>query len=107
MADDLYTTVLSLSDVDGSDIPDSETPETLTAKAETEDLLARAASGLTERDRVLLRMRFEQDLSFRQIGEQLGIGAPAAQRAITRAVDRMRISLRCMGATGVSNFALR
>ena len=78
-------------------VSDGDTPETITAKAEVAELLSLAAGGLTDRDRRIFRMRFDQDLTLEQIGAALGITAVAACRALSRAIDRMRVSLRVMG----------
>ncbi len=57
-------------------------------------LLRRGLRALPPKERLLLRLRYEQNLTLEEIGRLTGIGsATTAQRAIERAVDRLRPQL--------------
>lgn len=53
-------------------------------------VLAAGLRTLTERERLILKLRFEDDLPQREIGEQLGISQMHVSRLIRRALDRLR-----------------
>ena len=44
----------------------------------------------TERERVILKLRFEQDLSQRQIGERVGLSQMQVSRVIQAAIEVLR-----------------
>jgi hypothetical protein len=45
---------------------------------------------LGDKDRDALLLRFAQDQSLRQVGEQLGLSEEAAKKRVARAIDRLR-----------------
>lgn len=55
--------------------------------------IAEALKGLSPRDRLLLSLRYGADLSTQGVGDALGLSAVAAQKAIRRALDRLRARL--------------
>lgn len=57
--------------------------------AEQSALLSRALRSLPPRERVLVRLRFEEDLSQSEIGQQLGISQMHVSRLLRRALARM------------------
>jgi len=58
--------------------------------AEQSAFLSRALKALPERERVLVRLRFEEDLSQSEIGRQLGISQMHVSRLLRRALARMQ-----------------
>jgi RNA polymerase sigma-B factor len=57
--------------------------------AEQSAFLSRALNALPERERMLVRLRFEEDLSQSEIGRQLGISQMHVSRLLRRALARM------------------
>ena len=69
-------------------------PEEVAARDEELDALQAALAALSPRDRLMVRMRFEQDLTLDEIARLAGVGrAATVQRAISRAVETMRLQL--------------
>lgn len=62
-------------------------------RAETRALLDRARVVLSERERAILRLRFEQDLTQHAIAEVIGLSQMQISRLIRRSVDRLRIEI--------------
>jgi|GEM_PF-3078777 len=56
--------------------------------------LKRSVDRLPERDRLVVRWRFEDDRTYRAIGNQLGCSAVAARKLCLRAIDRLRSDMR-------------
>ncbi len=52
-----------------------------------------ALAGLPEREREILRMRFEEGLTQTQIADRVGISQMHVSRLIRRSLDRMRDQL--------------
>jgi RNA polymerase sigma-B factor len=57
--------------------------------AEQSALLSRALKALPERERTLVRLRFEEDMSQTEIGRRLGISQMHVSRLLRRALARM------------------
>ena len=79
----------------------TETPEDIflaqlhaTTQAAAVESMQRAIMELPERSRTALLLRFKQELSFRDIGELLGISDKAAQQVVIRTVATLRKKLR-------------
>jgi RNA polymerase sigma-70 factor (ECF subfamily) len=72
-----------------------ETPSPSDRAIAQEDLAAleRARARLPEDYREVLRLRYEEDLSFPDIGARLGCSEEAARKRFVRAVDRLRKEL--------------
>jgi RNA polymerase sigma-B factor len=62
--------------------------------AEQSAFLSRALSALPERERALVRLRFEEDLSQSEIGRRLGISQMHVSRLLRRALTRMETIAR-------------
>ncbi|MDQ3675614.1 MAG: SigB/SigF/SigG family RNA polymerase sigma factor [Actinomycetota bacterium] len=58
--------------------------------AETHALLEVLLTSLTEREREILRLRFDEDMTQAQIGAIVGIGQMGVSRIIRRALQRLR-----------------
>jgi serpin B len=58
-----------------------------------------AIAALDEADRDALLLRYFQDKSHREVGEQLGLGEDAARMRITRALDKLRAHFSKRGVT--------
>ncbi|MGB5516028.1 MAG: sigma-70 family RNA polymerase sigma factor [Thermoanaerobaculia bacterium] len=86
------------------DLPDPEPdPESEAARREFLDALHEAMAGISPRERLLLRLRFEQDLSLEEISTLMQLGTPLkAQRSIQRALSRIREDLQMKGISSVS-----
>lgn len=68
--------------------------------------LDEALDCLADEDREALFLRFFQNHDFRAVGQQLGVSAAAAQKRVTRAVDRLRGILARRGvAVGAGGLA--
>ncbi len=66
-------------------------PESWAALQEARAGLVRAMAHLSARDRLLIRLRFEQDLTLEEIAKLLSLGnAQGADRAIRQAVEKLR-----------------
>ena len=63
------------------------------------ELLDEALAGLKPKDRGALAMRFFQSMSLRDIGSAMGTSEIAAQKRVSRAVDRMRAFFARRGMT--------
>jgi RNA polymerase sigma factor (sigma-70 family) len=72
--------------------------------AELAELLAAAVAGLPERDRVALELADRQGLSTDEVAAVLGMSAPSAYKALTRARDT---ALRSLGAVVVARTGRR
>lgn len=66
-------------------------PEQNAAHEEQLRLLRRGLEALHPKERLLLRLRYEQDLTLEEVGRLTGVGsATTAQRAIERALEKLR-----------------
>jgi len=76
-------------------IPDSQSdPASLVAKQEELNALSTALSGLAKRDRLLIRLRFEQELTLEQIARLMKFGdAQSADRRIQHVLEQLREKL--------------
>ncbi|MEZ5323605.1 MAG: sigma-70 family RNA polymerase sigma factor [Verrucomicrobiales bacterium] len=70
-----------------------------------EQAAARLLACLPNQDRAALLLRFYEDRSFREIGETLGVSEDAAQKRVTRAIEKLRSKLTKVG-TGSATSAL-
>nr|CAA9325520.1 MAG: RNA polymerase sigma factor SigB [uncultured Nocardioidaceae bacterium] len=66
-------------------------PERGFAELETSLIVGNAFAHLTDEDRRLVEMRFYQELSQRQIGEEIGMNQMAVSRALARILATMRV----------------
>ena len=98
----------SSSDPDAVDrdieLPDREPdPETHSARQESLTALRKAMSDLPPQQRLLLRLRFEQELSLEQIAHLTQLSSPlTVQRIIQKAIATIREQLITEGITSVS-----
>ncbi|MEJ2862538.1 RNA polymerase sigma factor [Actinomycetospora flava] len=81
------------------ELPDRPSPEhspdTLAARRELADLVARAAGGLSDRDRTLLELHYRHGLDGPELVDALGVSATNANTL----VSRLRTTVeRCLGA---------
>ena len=60
------------------------------ARAEAAATIERLARGLSDRDREVLRLRFELDLTQREIGDRIGVSQMHVSRIIRRAIALLR-----------------
>jgi RNA polymerase sigma factor (sigma-70 family) len=68
----------------------SETNDPATDWKHLEPLLDDAMNSLEETDRTAILLRFFENKSLREVGEQLAISEDAAQKRVSRAVDNLR-----------------
>lgn len=64
-----------------------------------EPLLDEAVAGLDETDRTAVLLRYFENKSLREVGAQLGVSDDAAQKRVTRAVERLREHFLKRGVT--------
>ena len=64
-----------------------------------EPLLDKAVSALDDTDRAAVLLRFFENKSLREVGQQLGVSDDAAQKRVTRAVERLREFFAKRGVT--------
>jgi RNA polymerase sigma-B factor len=76
-------------------------------RAEDRAMLRSLMKGLSPRDRLVLRLRFERDLTQQQIGEHVGISQMQVSRILRRCVARLQQCARGPDSAGESEFALR
>jgi RNA polymerase sigma factor (sigma-70 family) len=78
-------------------------PEKEAARRESLDALHEAMAGLSPRERLSLRLRFEQELSLEEISNLMQLGSPLkAQRSIQKALSKIRQDLLVKGISSVS-----
>ncbi len=73
--------------------------ETATDWERVQPLLDEAMSDLNEQDREALLQRFFKNRDFRTIGETLGVSGDAAQKRVSRALEKLRAELIRRGVT--------
>ena len=76
-------------------------------RAEERALLRALMTGLSPRDRLVLRLRFERDLTQQQIGEHVGISQMQVSRILRRCVARLRECARTRETAEPGELALR
>lgn len=82
-----------------SQIPDIRADqETLIANQEQHAELMKCVSGLPAQERLLLQLRFEEDLSLQEIAGIVGLGdAQRAHRQITEVLQKLRTAMGSRG----------
>jgi RNA polymerase sigma-B factor len=78
---------------EGWTLGSSLTAEDQIAQTDDQVTLAPALAALDDRDRLLVRLRFDQELTQREIGERLGLTQTHVSRLLTRALERLRLDL--------------
>ena len=74
-------------------------PETMALAAEQNALLSRALGRLSHREKLLIRLRFEEDLTLEQIAKLLDLGNPQrVDRQIKQILASLRIELKSENA---------
>lgn len=95
---DLAVVRQASADADGSDSLDvivdpGEGPHGTLERQELRELLARAIVQLPERERHILALYFEQDLTLAEIGQVIGVGESRVSQLRTQALARLRSTL--------------
>jgi RNA polymerase sigma-B factor len=62
-------------------------------RVELRVLLASAANVLSDRDREILRLRFEEDLTQAEISKRIGVSQMQISRLIRQSLTRMRLQI--------------
>jgi len=75
-------------------LPEQQSPETLATEHELVDHVATAIDELPERLRTVLGLYYQEDCSFREIGEILGVTESRACQLHTEAVHRIRAKMK-------------
>jgi RNA polymerase sigma-B factor len=57
---------------------------------------------LTPREREVVRLRFEEDLTQAAIGERIGVSQMQVSRVLRQAIARLRTLARVEGAAGIA-----
>lgn len=74
-------------------LADESSPSSIAGGQEFAELIRAGLARLSERDQQVLHLRFDDGLSFPQIGEKLDLSEDAARMLFTRAVERLRREL--------------
>jgi RNA polymerase sigma factor (sigma-70 family) len=86
---------VSLAEQISDRLPD---PEVSAARTEERNALLRALSCLSEHDRLLIRLRFEQDLTLEQVARVMKLGDPqSADRYVRHVLEQLRQSMTRSG----------
>lgn len=86
----------SLSESAGEDLTLGDTlgfSDPALPRAETRALLDGAMRGLAERERMILRLRFERDLTQTEIAKLVGVSQMQVSRLIRQSLNRLRIEI--------------
>jgi RNA polymerase sigma-B factor len=70
--------------------------------AESRAVVDRLMRGISPRERLVLRLRFEQDLTQAEIGALLGVSQMQISRILRQAIDRLREVAECDGGVPAS-----
>jgi RNA polymerase sigma factor (sigma-70 family) len=84
---------------------DNLCPEALAGAAETAVIVRHAIGGLTVEHVAVITMRYERDMTYREIAAELAISEPAVHAMHKRAIARLRQSLELMGVSGMADLA--
>jgi RNA polymerase sigma-70 factor, ECF subfamily len=79
--------------VDALASEDQESPCGIAGTNEVGSLIRMALSRLPERDQQVLKLRFDEELSFSEVGKRLELSEDAARMLFMRAVNRLRREL--------------
>jgi RNA polymerase sigma factor FliA len=80
--------------------PDHDSPETMVVQRELTELVTAAIDALPERLRIVLGLHYQEDCTFREIGEVLGVSESRACQLHSEAVHRIRARLHGRPAPG-------
>ncbi len=81
--------------------PDSPDPLDVIMKEEGREILVQALNGLSERDRTVLALYYQEGLTLKEIGRVLEVSESRVCQLHTRALDRVRAELELQaGGTG-------
>ena len=84
-------------------VPDSDSPDAALLRAERSALLAYALARLTPSDRLILRLRFEDDMSVPEIARVLGVASPFVMyRRLQHTLGLLRRTLERAGVERAS-----
>jgi RNA polymerase sigma factor for flagellar operon FliA len=83
---------------DVNDLPadNSQNQVDLCYRREQRDLLARALIHLSERERTVVTLYYEQDMTMKEIGEQLGIDESRVSQLHSAAISHLRSRVQSM-----------
>jgi RNA polymerase sigma factor for flagellar operon FliA len=77
-----------------SGIPDFETPDGHLQEKELLKMLAKALNDLPERERLIFKGYYYEELSFREISEIIGVSESRISQIHSRAIKKMNKNLR-------------
>jgi len=83
----------------GDDLPEPSDPY---HEVEQAELLRPALVRLTDRERLIVRLRFADDLTYEQMGHQLGVSPMQVSRLLTGILARLRDDLRTSEVVAIS-----
>ena len=85
-------------------VGDEERPDAQLERTEMKEILAASLGTLPERERTILSLYYEQELTLKEIGEVIGVCESRVSQLRSLAVSRLRVSLReTLGEEGPSN----
>lgn len=77
-----------------ADRPAAPDPDAILARKEMADELARALATLPARCRMVMELRWRDQLSYAEIAEVMGISVKGVENQLARGLDRVRAALR-------------
>lgn len=94
----------SSREIDHVDVVDPQpSPESLALDAERHRILNRALMGLSDQERLILRLRFEEQLTLDQIGKLLELGnAQRVDRQLKQILATLKLEYESNSSAGVS-----
>ena len=73
-------------------------PRATAEQAETFQMIATAIHKLPENEQEVCRLKFQDGLTYREIGQVMGVSLGTVNNILTRALDAIREQLRATGA---------
>lgn len=84
----------AFDDLPGCDSEDYADPLTVVEKRELREMVARAVAALPERERSVISLYYEQELTLKEIGEIMGVTESRVCQIHTQATARLRASVQ-------------
>ena len=88
VTDDQGEPLISLS------VGNDQHPDAQLERTEMREMLGEALGGLPERERTILSLYYEQELTLKEIGEVIGVCESRVSQLRALAVSRLRVTMR-------------
>jgi RNA polymerase sigma-70 factor (ECF subfamily) len=93
----------STDELSGNDHASGPTPETLVASMEDTHRLDRALSAIHPRQRMAILLRYDEEMSYDEISEAMGVTIKTVERLLARGREKLRGILAVKGTDRSSN----